>query len=335
MTVSSKQGLPIRVVSVIPGEESGSSMVFCRRINEVLESLGVDVHPFYLRSRTSPGRILAERSRFRRLLAEVRPGIVHAQYGTMTSFFCVISTRRPKVITFRGSDLNPTPSLNPVSVLLKSWMSQLSAASAHASICVSEELKQRLVMGRDKAVVLPSGVDTRIFRPMPIREARRKIGWNDADPVVLFYGGRHPKVKRLDLAQAAMESVRRELPQARFENMDGSLDPALIPVYMAASDCFLMTSDYEGSPTIVQESKACDLPVVSVPVGDVEDQLRGVRHCEIVQRDPALIGAALIRVLSRRERSDGSSHIGDASLDRVGARTLEIYRSVLAGESPR
>jgi len=169
---------------------------------------------------------------------------------------------------------------------------------------------------------------------MPRDEARRCLNWED-EPVVLFYGGRHPKVKRLDLAQAAMEVALVRVPKARFVNMDGNMDPALIPVHMAAADCFLMTSDYEGSPTIVQEAKACDLPVVSVPVGDVEQQLREVAESAIVPRDPAMIGASLASILERKVRSDGSSHLAGASLDSVGRRTLELYERVLAGDTRR
>ena len=53
-------------------------------------------------------------------------------------------------------------------------------------------------------------------------------------------------------------------------------EPARVPDLMNAADCLLVTSDAEGSPTMVQEALATNLPVVSVDVGDIAERLEGV-----------------------------------------------------------
>jgi teichuronic acid biosynthesis glycosyltransferase TuaC len=315
----------IRVISVIPGDGKGSSMIFCRRLNEAVEGRGVDVVTFYLRSRTSPFFIYKEMKRFGEIADKFKPDIIHAQYGTVTSFFCAIVSAVPLVVTFRGSDLNPSPSSNWFATKLKTFLSQLSAYKAKTSICVSSGLANRLYLGKDRITVIPSGVDTGTFKPRPKEEARGYLGWS-GEPVVLFYGGRFPKVKRLDVALEVMLIVKKSIDNVRMFNMDGNIDPQKVPYYMSASDCFLMTSDYEGSPTVIQEAKACNLPVVSVPVGDAEAQLKNVSYSRIVPRDNKFIAEALINILTTQKRSNGSCHLKGFSLDDVGEKVVEIYK---------
>src|SRR4051812_2182038 len=114
-------GHGLRVLSVIPGEEQGPSMIFAKRQTASLVEAGVVGQTFYLASRTSPVALLQESQRLRRMVREFQPDLVHAHFGTMTGFFCAYSVRVPVVITYRGSDLNPAPSDPP----LRLWCGHL------------------------------------------------------------------------------------------------------------------------------------------------------------------------------------------------------------------
>ena len=78
-----------------------------------------------------------------------------------------------------------------------------------------------------------------------------------------------PIGKRLDLAEAAVAFAQRTIPNLRLHVFRGTTHPDEMPLYYSAADALLMTSDYEGSPTVVKEAMACNLPVVSVDVGDM------------------------------------------------------------------
>ena len=148
--------------------------------------------------------------------------------------------------------------------------------------------------------------------------------------MVLFNAGYNPRIKRVDLARAAVAVARRAVPGLRLEILDGRRPPDLIPTFMNAADCLLLTSDTEGSPMVVKEALACNLPVVSVAVGDVAERLRGVEGARLVAQDPEALAQALVDIVRRPTRSDGRGKVSEFSADRVAAALCEIYRRCAA-----
>lgn len=316
-----------RVLFVIPGEPEGPSMIFAKRqYQAVARHLAAEV--FFLASRTSPRTLAAEARRFLRHLARQRPHVVHAQYGTVTAAFCALLCRCPLVITYRGSDLNPCPSMNWWRSAAGRLLSQLAALRARRIVCVSPELAGRLWWRRRRVEILPSGVDTERFRPREPEVALARLGWPAGDRVVLFNAGRSPAVKRLDLAEAAVAAARRWEPRIRMEVLDGYVEPERIPWLMNAARCLLVTSDQEGSPTVVQEAMASDLPVVSVAVGDLEERLAPVAGCRVEARDAARLGRAIAEVCASGERSDGSRFVAALSVEAIARRLVATYRAM-------
>jgi glycosyltransferase involved in cell wall biosynthesis len=322
----------IRVLSVIPGDENDrSSMVFARRQMVSLEQRGVNVRNFFLSSRTSLGVLLGEMGRFRDAVQQFDPHIIHAHYGTVTSLFCAAATSRPLIISFRGSDLNPTSDIGKMRSLVGRFFSQISAVRASHIICVSQELKSRLWLRTGRTSIIFDGVDLSLFKPMQRDEARRKLGWNQESKFIFFNLGGRPAGKRLYLAESAIEHARRTIPDIELVPVS-KVDPERIPLYMNACDCLLLTSDWEGSPTVVKEALACNLPVVSVDVGDVKELVKGVQPSWVGPADAEAIGSALVGILQTRTRSNGHTRAGEMSERNTTSRVLALYREIaLAG----
>jgi teichuronic acid biosynthesis glycosyltransferase TuaC len=325
----------LRVLFVIPGSPDGSSMIFAKRQARAVAERGLRTSEFYLKSRTHPRILLAEAARLRAAIGAFDPHVVHAQFGTMTGFLTGLVTRRPVVVTFFGGDLNPGATAFWPRSFAGRVLSQLAARRADGLICVSSELRDRLWWRRSEVVIIPCGADTAVFYPRPQSEARAILQWGPNERVVLFNAGFDPRRKRIDLARAAVDEAERRIGPVRFEVMDGSRDPSLVPILMNAADCLLVTSDSEGSPTVVQEAIASNLPVVSVDVGDVRERLLGVAPSRIVERDPARLGTALAEVLTTRQRSNGAGRVGDVSLSGVAARPEAVYRALISGGAAR
>lgn len=323
-----QQEAAIRVLAVIPGDGQGMSFIFARRQIESLKRAGVNVEVFYLKFRTSLPGLFDEWLRLRRAIEQYSPNIVHAHYGTITSFLCICSTQLPTAITFRGSDLNPDAGIGFIRARLGLVLSQISALRASSICCTSEQLRRRLWWRKKKAVILPSGVDLRLFQPRDKEESRRILGWEPDERVVLFNSGKAPVLKGLSLARAAVGVAERELGRMRLVELHGQVAPETISTYLNAADCLVVASEAEGSPNILKEAMACNLPVASVDVGDAAERLDGVSPSQVVPRNAERLGQAIRGILKAGRRSNGREKIKDCSEDAIAEKLRELYEAV-------
>lgn len=304
-------------------------MVFAHSEIQRIAAAGIVTEIVPFRSSARPDRLLREIRAIRARVRHFKPDIIHAHFGTITAFATVIASRVPVVITFRGSDLNPAPSDGLLRNVVQKSLSNTAAFFADALILVSRELESRLWLPHRNAHVIPTGVDLDVFRPASRAEARQRLGWSPDEPVILFNAGLSPRVKRLDLARKSVDVLRQRYPEVRMHVLDGTTPHDVLPVFMNASDCLLMTSDFEGSPDIIKEALASNLPIVSVDVGDVRERTEGVSGAEIVERDPQSIADAAERIIKAGQRSDGRDHIDALDSARIRDAVIGVYRTLI------
>jgi teichuronic acid biosynthesis glycosyltransferase TuaC len=315
----------LRVLAVIPGDGCGNSFVFAKRQVATLAHLQVGMRTFFLYSRTSPLVLLRDWARFRREIRQFRPHLVHAHFGSVTSFFCAVSTSIPLVITFRGSDLNGTPDSSILRSSLAQLLSQISCLRAGWVICVSRRLRDRLWWRRGRAVVIPSGVDLHLFYPRPKDQARALLGWEQGVPIVVFNSGNFPRQKGLQFVQAAVRVAEEAVGPIRL--MIPSVPLELMPYCLSAADCLALASVNEGSPNIVKEALACNLPVVSTDVGDVAERLKEVHPSKVVRRDVFEFGKALAEIVLEKRASNGRERVGICDETHVAEAIRCVYET--------
>jgi glycosyltransferase involved in cell wall biosynthesis len=155
---------------------------------------------------------------------------------------------------------------------------------------------------------------------------------------VLFPADPANPLKRYSLVEGAVDLLRQEGRRVELHALHG-VPNADVPLWMNASDAVVLASAREGSPNVVKESLACNVPVVSVDVGDVRERLRGVDGCYIAEATPEDIAAKLRLVLEEGSRPDAAASVAELSLERVAERLVETYRRVVerrteAGSGP-
>lgn len=238
--------------------------------------------------------------------------VLHANQG-LCGLSALLGGHRPDVLTIWGSELF-FPYQRPIMKAVARLSRQVLTMSRENAAILGPRVK-----------VIPRGTDLSAFSPRDRDEARRRLGWTPDEKVVLFaYDPGRPE-KRFDLARRVVDACG--VPGARIHVLQG-VPHAQMADYYSAADAFLLTSDHEGLPNAVKEAMACNLPVVSRPVGDMAHVLQGVTPGGVAETPDAL--AALLRdALLAGKRSDGRARAHELfDLPTQTRRLIAVYRDV-------
>lgn len=176
----------LMVTSEWPDPDSTRPTIFIRRQADFLKAAGVALDVFAFRGNQNPLSYAAAWARLRPQLRSGRYDLVHAQFGQ--SGLLALPRRLPLVVTFRGCDLLGIISDRTGRPTVKGRAlqaaSRLVAKRADAVIVVAEHMRKQFRTGAPVHVI-PSGLDLDRFRPRPQAEARRQLGLNSTDRLVL------------------------------------------------------------------------------------------------------------------------------------------------------
>lgn len=305
-----------------------------------LRRVGLEVEVLFAdRARNGPGVYRKLSTILQERVTHTSPALVHAMYGgLMAEVVTRVIRDRPIVVSFCGSDLLGEPlsgRLRRFAAGLGVMASRAAARRADGVIVKSANLRDALPLNvQRKVVVVPNGVDLVRFRPMCRRECRVRLGWDDGGFHVLFPANSGNAVKRPWLAQAAIDVLRATGAQAELHHLS-DVPHEMVPLWLNASDALLLTSQHEGSANVIKEALACDIPVVSVDVGDARERLRNVEGCHIAAPDAMDLARKLVLVHDGARRIEGRAAVANLSLEAVARHLKEFYKELLLrhGES--
>lgn len=282
-----------------------------------LRGLGIEVDVFSF----PPGsdQYIPATVRLRRLLRRRRFDLVHAHYGLPG--WCAWAARaRPLIVTFHGTDVRH-PIVGPLSRRL--------ARRADLAAAVSRALFQREAGRRGLppvpgSAVLPCGPNLSRFKPLPRAEARRELGLEPNGRYLLFAANPERPEKRADRARRLAAACGAELLTG------GAIEPERMPLWINAANAVLVTSEYEGFGLVCLEALACEVPVLSTPVGIAPFVLRGLAGalCAPFALE-AWQAAALPHLDSAEPRVPGAARAERLAARPMAERTAEAYRDVI------
>jgi glycosyltransferase involved in cell wall biosynthesis len=241
--------------------------------------------------------------------------IIHAHYG-LSGMLSVMQRRLPVVITFHGSDIwrKGVRKISLIASYLSSW-----------NIYISKALQDRAKGFRKRRTsIVPCGVDLKKFFPIDKANARETLGMKSKDKYILFSSSFTKKIKNYPLAKMAMEYI----PGVNLIELEGYKKEE-VNCLMNACDVLLVTSFDESGPLVVKEAMACNLPIVSTNVGDVQEVIGNTEGCFLISYDPKDVVEKIKMALDFNRRTDGRQYVKKYEIDISAERIKDIFYKIL------
>jgi len=210
-----------------------------------------------------------------------------------------------------------------------------SAAVVAASEIEASELEQLYAAPASKIRIIPCGVDPEVFHPIRQADARRTLGRDECERLILFVG-RIEQIKGIDVLLRAIGIVFRGYPELRDEicllvvggaldaedaeaetdkivelrrlvhehrlehtvDFVGSQDQPRLALFYNAADLCAVPSLTESFGLVALEAMACGIPVVGTRVGGLQTVIENdVSGLLVPAGDDAALAEAMARML--------------------------------------
>jgi len=314
--------------SIYPTERNPTLGTFVRTQVEYLKRAGVEIELLLLHERSR--KLMYPRAAFelRRRLADRTIDLVHAHYSYV-GLIARTQWKVPVVVSYCGDDILGTMNENG----RQTFLSRLAVLAgrilsnwADAVVVKSPEMASKLK--RKDVFVIPHEIDFEIFHPIDKESARIALGLDSKKRYLLFAANPKIPVKRFPLAKSVADELKQKDPS--IELLVVYQEPQeRLALFMSACDALVFTSFQEGSPNIVKQAMACNLPIVSTDVGDVREVITSTAGCYVCEPNVSEFTSHLSGILRLCERTKGREHVGHLSGPLVAQRLIQVYEDTL------
>lgn len=233
---------------------------------------------------------------------------------------------------------------------------------ADYTVCVSKALEYQMLhvkaVSKERVVSLYNGLSTEIYcvKPEIRKEYREKLGLYDTNFNWIIAGRLSPEKNHSNLLEAcelldaenpnwhlliAGEGVMRKTLEDKISKSEILRDKVQllglrsdISALLNASDGFVLSSNYEGLPLVLQEAAAVGLPMVSTDVGGCNEVvLEGKNGYLVEKKNSVALAEAMLMVMNLTE--DEQLKLGAASkklveeefsMDQVMKKWYQMYK---------
>jgi len=294
--------------------------IFVKEQIESLENQKINCEIFFINARENGKKeYLLAPFRIRKLLKNKKFDIIHCHHSL--SAICLIlsfSFHKKIVVSFQN---DPAHEFNFLFKIIKFFSNQLIFKN-----------NSKLIKGKNSHYI-PNGVNMKLFKPIERNYALKKLGLNPSKIYILFVSSNFiRKQKRYDRFKEILKILKEDFSIKNIEELVlVNTSRNLVPYYFNACSLHLLTSDFEGSPNSVKEAMSCNIPVISSPVGNVEELLEHVNGSFICKSFNENDYANLVLKSLKFRNLNGRKKLKEKFLDidSVALKIKEIYNRIL------
>jgi len=319
----------MKVLFVCSGNSKEGITPIVKSQGESLRRNGIDLDYFTIRGKGVIG-YLKNISKLKIFLKSNKFDIIHAHYSFCGWVSSLASNNIPVIVSLMGSDtygdvnikgkINFSSYFNIISTkLLQPFVSKI--------IVKSKNLEKYIYL-KKKVEIIPNGVDYNKFILLENIKCKNKIGIDTNKMIILFLGDITNPRKNFNLLRSSLNLLN--------DNSIKLITPypvshEEIVFYLNAADVLVMTSYLEGSPNVIKEAMACNLPIVSTDVGDVKEVVGDTEGCYICSYDPKDVANKIKMAIDYGKRTNGRERIIELGLDSdtIAKKIIKVYEKVL------
>ena len=287
--------------------------------------------------------------------SDINFSIVHA-HGLENGFIGAALKNlsgKPLIVTAHGGDVYDLP-------FRDKWYQALAKyvfSKADHVITVSQfNAKKLLSLGvsSNNLRVIYNGYNEQIFRPIPLQEARKKLGLPLKKKILLSVGnlvdvkGHSYLVDAMQIVLKRRDDViliivgsgplkiklRKKIDRLGLNRrilLVGSKPHEEIPIWMNASDLFVLPSLGEGFPTVIPEAMACGKPIIGTRVGGVPEAVSHQDLGNLVNPgNSEVLASAILEALDKKWKPEIILHHAKRySWNNLVKQILDVYQDVL------
>ncbi len=249
--------------------------------------------------------------------------LIHIHYGLSGLFLLLGRIDIPVIMTLHGGDIQIEQG-KTVQVALTKFILKKCDSAITLNARMDDIVKKYIKSTK----IIPCSVNTNLFVP------KEKDLSKSRDIKILFPSDRTRYVKDFPLFQRVCNVLREKYELNVEEYYLERLSRQQVADLFCKMDLLLMTSISEGSPQVVKEAMACNVPVVSTNVGDVSVLLDGVRDCYVAtSRDESELASLVFKSLTEKQDSGISPRERIKVLglddDSIAQQIIKVYNSFI------
>ncbi|MFV0584440.1 MAG: glycosyltransferase [Parabacteroides gordonii] len=312
------------VTNMYPTPETPYYGIFVKEQMEAICKVHKDVFYtiFFIDGRNSKMEYLKSISKIHKLINKSEFDLIHVHYG-LSGLFLLKKLKKniPVVITLHGGDIQIEQGKR-----IQVFLTKLILKKTDWAITLNKKMDTIAKRYIPFTKIIPCSVNINTFTPVK-KESVTNI------KKIIFPSDRSREVKNYPLFENVIEILKSkykiQCSTIEIKNMSRSEVSKLY----GTSDLMIMTSISEGSPQVIKEAMACNLPIVSTNVGDVSNLLKGVRNSAVSESmDADMLAELAYQVLNNKiEGIYGRDKIKQMKLDddSIGESLFNIYNRLI------